>query len=105
MLTHHTRGRLADDFKAVLTHAEELLEALASESKDEIADLRPRLESTLRRAKGQFSEIEHTLEKRARHTAREVDAYAHENPWRTAGMAAGLGAVIGSLIGALLVRR
>jgi ElaB/YqjD/DUF883 family membrane-anchored ribosome-binding protein len=104
MLTH-TRRRLADDFKAVLTHTQELLDALASESKDEIADLRPRLESTLKRAKGQLSEIEETLERRARHTARDVDAYAHENPWRTAGMAAGLGAVIGSVIGALLVRR
>jgi len=101
----NTPRELADDFKAVLTHAEELLAALASESKDEIADLRPRLESTLKRARRQVTEIERTLARRARRTAREVDAYVHENPWRTAGMAAGIGAVIGSLIGALLTRR
>jgi ElaB/YqjD/DUF883 family membrane-anchored ribosome-binding protein len=100
-----TRERLADDLRAVLTQTEELLDALAEESKDGIADLRPRLRNTLRHAKRQLAHVEQTLERRAQHTARGVDVYVHENPWRTAGIAVGLGAVLGSVIGALMARR
>ena len=99
------RDRLAKDLRVVLADTEELLRAVGTDSKDKIASLRPRLEAAVQRAKTQIGEFEAAVESRAREAVREVDAYAHENPWTTAGVAAGLGAALGAIIGVLLARR
>jgi ElaB/YqjD/DUF883 family membrane-anchored ribosome-binding protein len=99
------RAQLVDDVKAVLADTEELLDALRTESKDRVAGLRPRVEATIKRARTRLAEAEATVTARARHVARAADSYAHENPWRTAGMAAAGGALVGAMIGVLLARR
>jgi len=99
------RDKLVRDLRVVLADTEELLKAVGTDSKDKIATLRPRLETAVQRAKAQIAEWETAVEGRARETVREVDTYAHENPWTTAGVAAGLGAALGAVIGVLLARR
>jgi len=99
------RERLVSDVKAVLADSEELMQAAGAESKDKVAMIRPRVEATLQRAKTRLREIEAASEARARETARQVDAYAHDHPWQTAGMAAGVGAAVGALVALLIARR
>ena len=99
------RAQLVDDVKAVLADTEELLEALRTESKERIAGLRPRVEATIKRARMRLAESEAAVTARARQVARNADVYAHENPWKTAGMAAAGGALIGAMVGVLLARR
>ena len=99
------RTRLASDLRIMLADTEELLKALGTESKDKIATARPRVEAAVARAKSQLAEIEGAVEDRARTLAHDADKYAHENPWRTAGVAAGFGAALGAVIGVLLARR
>jgi len=93
--------RVVKDVKALLADTEDLLRAVGSESKGEIAALRPRVEQAVAHVRAQLREIEH----RAVAAAREADAYAHDNPWTTAGVAAGLGAALGAILGVLLSRR
>ena len=56
------------------------------------------------RVKARVGEMEAAVERRARQTVHDVDIYAHENPWKMAGVAAGVGAALGAIIGVLLAR-
>jgi ElaB/YqjD/DUF883 family membrane-anchored ribosome-binding protein len=99
------RAQLVDDVKAVLADTEELLDALRTDSKERVAGLRPRVEAALKRARARVAEAEATVTARARQVVLHANAYAHENPWRTAGMAAAGGALLGAIVGVLLARR
>jgi ElaB/YqjD/DUF883 family membrane-anchored ribosome-binding protein len=98
------REQLIDDVRAVIGDTEELLKALGSESKEKVAAVRPRVEAGLSRARAQVAELEAAAEARARRAVHDVDVYAHDNPWKTAGVAAGVGAALGAIIGVLLAR-
>jgi ElaB/YqjD/DUF883 family membrane-anchored ribosome-binding protein len=100
----HAREQLIHDVSAVIEDTEELLKALGTESKEKIAGVRPRVEAALLRAKTRVAEMEAGVETRALQTVQDVDIYAHENPWKTAGVAAGVGAALGAMIGVLLAR-
>ena len=102
---NHAREQLVTDVKAVLADTEELLRAVGTESKEKVAGMRPRLEAAIQRARARVAEVEGAVEARARQVVRDVDAYAHKNPWQTAGVAAGVGAALGAIIGVLLARR
>ena len=99
------RERLVSDVKAVLADTEEMMQAAGTESKDKVAMIRPRVEATLQRAKTRLREMEAVTEARARETVRQVDHYAREHPWQTAGVAAGVGAAVGALVALLIARR
>lgn len=100
-----SRERLIGDVKTVLTDTEELLKAVASDSKEKIASARPKLEAVVQRAKTAVADMELVFESRALQARRDIDNYAHENPWKTSGMAAAVGAAVGAVIGVLLARR
>jgi ElaB/YqjD/DUF883 family membrane-anchored ribosome-binding protein len=99
------RERLVSDVKAVLADTEEMMQAASAESKEKVATIRPRMEATLQRAKTRLREIEAAGEARARETVGQVDAYARDHPWQTAGIAAGVGAAVGALVALLVARR
>ena len=100
-----TREQITNDMRAVIAETEALLKAMATESKEQIAGVRPRVETAIAHAKARVERMESALERQARHSVREVDVYAHKNPWQTAGVAAGFGAAVGAIIGVLLARR
>jgi ElaB/YqjD/DUF883 family membrane-anchored ribosome-binding protein len=99
------RERLVSDVRSVLTDTEEIVQAVASESKEKVAALRPRVDASLQRARTRLRELEAAVEARARETARQADVYAHEHPWKTAGVAAGIGAAVGAVVALLVSRR
>jgi ElaB/YqjD/DUF883 family membrane-anchored ribosome-binding protein len=99
------REQLIDDVRAVIGDTEELLKAVGAESKEKIAGVKPRVEAGLLRARARVAEMEGAVEARARRVLNDADIYAHENPWKTAGVAAGVGAALGAIIGVLLARR
>lgn len=99
------RERLVSDVKAVLTDTEEIMQAATGESKEKVAAIKPRIEANLQRAKARLREMEGAVELRARESVRQVDVYAHEHPWQTAGIAAATGAAVGALVALLFARR
>jgi ElaB/YqjD/DUF883 family membrane-anchored ribosome-binding protein len=86
------------DFKGVVENAEALLKATANQGGDKLAELRTKAEVSLRVVKTRLAEAEAALLAKTKAAAKATDAYVHENPWKTIGVAAGVGLVIGLLI-------
>jgi len=93
-----SKQKLMDDLSAVVNDAEELLKATASQTGERITAVRARAEESLRTAKGRLAEAQGALVDKAKEAAKETDEFVHENPWKTAGIAAAIGVLIGALI-------
>jgi ElaB/YqjD/DUF883 family membrane-anchored ribosome-binding protein len=94
-----TSDKLVQDLKLVITDAEELLRATASQAGEKAAAAREKIQDSLHRAKVKLAEAEDVMIDRTRQAARATDEYVHDNPWRAVGIAAGIGLLIGLLIG------
>jgi ElaB/YqjD/DUF883 family membrane-anchored ribosome-binding protein len=96
--TETNREKLVDEFSAVLTEAEGLLKAAASETGDKARDLRSQVEAKLLGAKLRLQELEGQAVERAKAAAEATDQYVHTHPWQAIGVAAVVGLVAGLLI-------
>jgi ElaB/YqjD/DUF883 family membrane-anchored ribosome-binding protein len=94
-----TREKLVQDFRVVVSDAEELLRATASQAGEKVAVAREKVQESLRRAKVKLAEAEEILIDKGKQAARVTDEYVHDNPWQAVGIAAGIGFMIGLLIG------
>lgn len=90
--------KLMEDLSAVVTDAEELLKATASQTGDRIMAARAKAEESLKVAKMRIADAQDALVDKAKAAAKEADNYVHENPWKAAGIAAAVGVLIGALI-------
>ncbi|MBM3357852.1 MAG: DUF883 domain-containing protein [Betaproteobacteria bacterium] len=94
-----TRDKLVQDLKIVISDAEELLRATASQAGEKVSAARERVQDSLHRAKVKIAEAEDILVDKGKQAARATDEYVHEHPWRAVGVAAGIGLIVGLLIG------
>ncbi len=94
-----TRDKLVADLKVVINDAEELLKITAGQAGERAAAVRDRLQKTIEQAKGKLVEVETRALDQTKAAARATDAYVHENPWRSVGIAAGVGLLFGLLLG------
>lgn len=94
-----TKDKLVQDFKVVVSDAEELLRATASQAGEKVAAAREKVQESLHRAKVKLAEAEEILIDKGKQAARVADEYVHDNPWKAVGIAAGVAFVIGLLIG------
>jgi ElaB/YqjD/DUF883 family membrane-anchored ribosome-binding protein len=99
------KQKLHAGFNAVVTAADHLLKFVTDEGGDKADALRTKVEQNLNAAKEGLRSLEDAVTDRTKAAARATDAYVHESPWQTAGIAAGLGVVLGVVIGLLLSRR
>ena len=97
--THAARDRLLEDFKTIVTDAEELLKATAGQSGEKIDSVRARAEENLRRARVKLSDMEGDVVDRTRAAAKATDQLVHENPWQSIALAAAVGFVFGMMTG------
>ncbi len=110
MTTHHTpnankspkepvdTAQLLADFKALVADAEALLHATADHGGEGIAQIREQARDSLAQAKANLMDVQDELTAKAKAVAADADAYVHEKPWQSVGIAAGLGLLIGLLI-------
>jgi len=94
-----TKDRLVQDLKIVISDAEELLRATASQAGEKVSAAREKVQDSLHRAKVKLAEAEDVLMDKSKLAARATDEYVHDHPWSAVGIAAGIGFVIGLLIG------
>ena len=94
-----SREKLVTDVKVVLSDAEDLLRATASDTSERVKSLRPKLEESVRAAKARVTEAERAALDKAKAAAVATDRFAHENPWKTAGVAGAVGLLLGLVIG------
>jgi len=98
-MTDATREKLIADFKVVLSDAEELLKATASQTGDKAAEMREKVTEHIKRAKFRMQEEQEKVLARTKEVAGATDDYVHDHPWQAVGMAAGVGVLLGLLIG------
>jgi ElaB/YqjD/DUF883 family membrane-anchored ribosome-binding protein len=110
MTTHHApnaskpakepvdTAQLLADFKALVADAEALLDATENQGGEAIAQIRAQAQDSLAQAKTNLMEVQDELTAKAKAVAADADAYVHEKPWQSVGIAAGLGLLIGLLI-------
>lgn len=90
--------KLKQDMQTVISDAEELLKATASQTGERIDKVRARAEDSLRAAKLRLAETGAAVGEKAREAADGIDDQVHRHPYATAGMAALAGLLIGLLI-------
>jgi ElaB/YqjD/DUF883 family membrane-anchored ribosome-binding protein len=94
-----SKDKLVADLKLVVSDAEELLRATASQAGEKVAVARERIQASLASAKVKLNEAERAAMEKAKEAAKITDEYVHEHPWRAVGIAAATGFVLGLLIG------
>lgn len=94
-----TKEKLAQDLKIVISDAEDLLRATASQAGEKVTAAREKIQDSLRRAKLKLAEVEDVIIDQSKQAARATDEYVHDHPWHAVGIAAGIGFVVGLLIG------
>ena len=92
------RDKFVQDMRVVITDAEELLRATASQAGEKIGVARERIQDSLHQAKVKLAETEAVLRERAQQVARDGEEYVRDNPWRAVGIAAGIGLVLGLIL-------
>jgi ElaB/YqjD/DUF883 family membrane-anchored ribosome-binding protein len=90
--------RLAEDFRAVLNDAEELLRHAARDAGEGYNQARDRLEESLKTARGELESAERAMMDGARRAGRATDGYVRSHPWESIGIGAGIGLLLGMLI-------
>ena len=93
------QDQLINEFKTVVADAEALLKATANTGGDKLAEIRAKAEESLGVAKARMIDVQAEVVARTKAAAKATDAYVHENPWRSVGLAASVGVVVGLLIG------
>jgi ElaB/YqjD/DUF883 family membrane-anchored ribosome-binding protein len=87
------------DIDAVLADAEALLSETANQGGEKMAQLRAKVESSLRVARRRMAEAQAAVLDKTRESARATNVYVHKNPWNAIGAAAGVGLLLGFLLG------
>lgn len=93
-----SRDRLVNDLKTLVSDAEELLKATASQAGEKITEARQKIEQSLIEGKKALADAESALRKKSKECAEIADDYVRENPWGAVGIAAAVGLAIGLLI-------
>ncbi|MEK6245701.1 MAG: DUF883 family protein [Pseudomonadota bacterium] len=91
------RGRMAGDFRTMITDSEDLLKAAAAASGDGFTAARTKFEDKLRRAKATLADASQPMFDKTRETAAVANDYVHGNPWTAVGVAIAAGVLIGFL--------
>ena len=94
-----SQEKLVADMKAVIADAEDMLKATADQTGEKIASLRARIQERLHAARVRLADAEAVLREKTRAMAKATDAYVHENPWKSIGVAAGVGFLVGFILG------
>ena len=92
------KENLLRELSQVLKDAEDLIKNSEQQAGEGFQSAKDKLQATLKSAKKEIQHIEEVAVKKTKEAAHATDAYVHENPWKTAGIAAGVGLLIGMLI-------
>ncbi len=97
--TQEVRDQLIEDFKKVISDAEELLKVTANETSGKVGEVRERAAANLREARRKLQVMENDLIIQTKAAAKATDQLVHENPWKAVAIAAGVGLLFGMLSG------
>ena len=91
------RGRMASDFRTMITDSEDLLKATATVSGEGFTMARAKFEDKLKSAKAALADASQPAFDTATETADAANDYVRGNPWTAVGVAVAAGLLIGFL--------
>jgi ElaB/YqjD/DUF883 family membrane-anchored ribosome-binding protein len=94
-----SKERLIQDFRLVVTDAEDLLRATAGVAGEKASAARERIQESLNYAKSRLTAAEEEIVAKTKEAAKATDEYVHDNPWKAVGIGAAVGVIVGMLIG------
>lgn len=97
-LENLSKEHLSRELRDFIAEAEDLMRAVGKHGGEHLEDAKARFEEKLKLAKLELEKAEVALMGRARDAAKATDRYVHENPWKTAGIAAAIGLLAGMLL-------
>ena len=97
--TQAAKDRLIADFKTVVSDAEELLKATASQTGERAQAARARIEESLSEARERLATLQDDLIDQSKAAARATNRMVHDNPWQSVAVAAGIGFLLGLITG------
>ena len=92
-------GAHSEEWKNLVADVEDLVKKVAHVDDLEIAEIRAKVQDTLKKAKGTAKESFANVREHAEDVSEVTDEYVHENPWAVIGIAAAVGIVIGFIAG------
>ena len=94
---NRTKGKIGEDFKAIISDAEALLQATTQVSGETFSAERAKFSEKLQNVKTRLVAAEQRVVEKAKQAATATDHYVHENPWTAVGVAAAVGMLFGFL--------
>ena len=91
-------GRMAGDFRTMITDGEDLLKAAATVSGEGFAAARRKFEDKLISAKAALAAAAQPAFDKTMEAADATDDYVRGNPWTAVGIAVAAGALLGFLV-------
>lgn len=91
------RGRMAGDFRTMITDSEDLLKAAATVSGEGFTAARMKFEEKVRSAKATLADASQPVFDRTRESAAAADDYVRGNAWTAVGVAIAAGVLLGFL--------
>ncbi|MDD2051045.1 YqjD family protein [Pseudomonas putida] len=88
---------LMEDFQALVSDTERLLEHTASLAGEQADELRGQIHESLLKARETLQLTEQSLRDRGQAAVIAAEDYVQTNPWQSVGIAAGVGFLIGLL--------
>ncbi|RKQ96378.1 ElaB/YqjD/DUF883 family membrane-anchored ribosome-binding protein [Kushneria sinocarnis] len=94
-----SKEQLREDLRQLSQTVEELMNATADDSRENVSRLRARAEERLRETRARLSERGERVRTQTMDTVDCCEHYVRENPWQSLGISAAVGMVAGLLIG------
>jgi len=91
------RGRMAGDFRTLITDSEDLLKAAGTVSGEGFTAARTKFEEKLRSANAALAAASQPMLDKTRETAAVADHYVRGNAWTVIGIAIAAGVLLGFL--------
>ena len=92
------QDNLLDEFQALVSDTEKLLQHSASLAGEQADHLREDIRNSLTRARETLKRAETGLREQGKVAVDATEEYVHKHPWQALGLAAAIGALIGLLL-------
>jgi ElaB/YqjD/DUF883 family membrane-anchored ribosome-binding protein len=93
-----TTDKLMADLRVLAVDTEELLRATASQTGQQIAQVRAKAEESLKAVKASVADLQDVALAKTRAAGRATDDYVRANPWQALAICAVAGFVLGSFL-------
>ena len=93
-----TTDKLMADLRVLAADTEQLLKATADQTGQQVAQVRAKVEESLRATKARVADLQDAAVARTRAAGRATDDYVRANPWRVMAICAVAGLALGFLL-------